>query len=50
MDEFYIYGLFILGGFMLGGAFTLYKTNKIAAVIVGVLGFLAAVGGIMQLV
>ncbi|WP_024793082.1 hypothetical protein [Tomitella biformata] len=50
MDEFWIYGLFIVGGFLLGGAFTTYKSNKLVSGILGALGLLAAVGGILQLV
>ena len=50
MEDFGIYGLFILGGFLLGGAFTLYKSNRLASGILGALGLLAAIGGVLQLV
>ncbi len=48
MNEFWIYLLFILGGFLIGGAFSLWKTNRAGAVILAVLGAMAAAGGILQ--
>ncbi len=50
MENFGTYALFIVGGFLLGGAFTLYKTNKLGSGILGALGVMAAIGGILQLV
>ncbi|MDN5759675.1 MAG: hypothetical protein L0H59_14270 [Tomitella sp.] len=50
MKDFGVFALFILAGFLIGGAFSLIKVNKIGAGIVGVLGAMAAAGGVLQLV
>ncbi len=50
MKDFAVYGLFILAGFLLGGAYSLYKVNKAATVVLGVLGALAVAGGVLQMI
>ncbi|WP_168226617.1 hypothetical protein [Tomitella fengzijianii] len=50
MKDFAVYGLFILAGFLAGGAFSLLKVSKFGAGILVVLAVLAAVGGVLQLV
>jgi len=50
VKDFAIYGLFILAGFLAGGAFSLYKVNRIAAGVLAVLAVLAVAGGVLQLV
>lgn len=50
MKDFAVYGLFILAGFLAGGAFTLLKINKIAAGVIAVLCALATAAGVLQLI
>lgn len=50
MKDFAVFGLFILAGFLAGGAFSLIKVNKIAAGVVGVLCALATAAGVLQLI
>ncbi|GAA4817463.1 hypothetical protein [Tomitella cavernea] len=50
MKDFAIYGLFILAGFLAGGAFSLLKVSRVGAGVVAVLAVLAAAGGVLQLV
>lgn len=47
-NRWMIYGLFIIAGLFIGGAWSAYKAeNKLGMIIAGVIGVIAAVGGVL---
>ncbi|MFC9788966.1 hypothetical protein [Rhodococcus sp. NPDC127528] len=50
MSDFLIYGLFLLAGFAIGGAYSLWKVNKFAAGVLVALAIIAAAAGVLRLV
>lgn len=50
-NRWMIYGLFILAGLFIGGAWSAYKAeNKLGMIVAGAIGALAALGGIFWMI
>lgn len=50
MDVLWIYVLFIVAGITAGGAYSMWKINKLFSGVLLAIGVLAAVAGILRLV
>lgn len=51
MDTILIYGLFLIAGFALGGAYSMWRgDNKLGLGVLVAIAVLAAVGGVLRLV
>ena len=50
MSDFLVYGLFILAGFFIGGAYSMWKTNKFFFGVLVALAVLATAGGVLRLI
>ncbi|GAB3590330.1 hypothetical protein GCM10027580_01910 [Corynebacterium faecale] len=50
-NRWMIYGLFIIAGLFIGGAWSAYKAeNKLGMIVAGGIGAIAAVGGILWMI
>lgn len=49
MQEYLPIVLLALAGFLVGGTYALWKTAKVAAVVLGAAAVLAAAGGVLRL-
>ncbi|ALC06282.1 putative membrane protein [Corynebacterium deserti GIMN1.010] len=50
-NRWFVYGLFLIAGLFVGGAWSAYKSdNKILMVLAGVIAFAAAGGGIFWMI
>ncbi|MDG3013522.1 hypothetical protein [Speluncibacter jeojiensis] len=50
MSDFLVYGLFILAGFFIGGAYSMWKNNRFVSGVLLALAVLAAAGGILRVI
>jgi len=50
MDTVFIYILFLAAGFAIGGAYAMWKVNKLASGVLVALAILVAASGILRLI
>ncbi|NLU82971.1 hypothetical protein [Rhodococcus sp. HNM0569] len=50
MSTLLIYALFVVAGIAAGGAYSMYKVNKIFAGVLAAIAVLAVAGGILRLI